>query len=56
MTFVKHGDEMPIVEEYDDEGKIIYCDKCGKPKQSIYTDSNKNTPACECENEEHTNE
>ena len=56
MAFIKHGDEMPIVEEYDDNGDVIYCDKCGKPKKSIYSDANKNAPACECEGGDTENE
>jgi len=49
MAFVKTGDEIPILDCFDDNGKECFCIKCGKQLQFISIDSEENDLVCECE-------
>lgn len=46
MSFIKVGDESPIIDYFDDNGKEQFCAKCGKKLVLIAIDNEDNKFVC----------
>ncbi|MFA5023473.1 MAG: hypothetical protein WC523_00750 [Patescibacteria group bacterium] len=49
MSFIKIGDEIPILDYFDDNGKECYCPECGKKLKAISITDEENELVCDCE-------
>jgi hypothetical protein len=48
MAFVKTGDSAPILDYFDDNGKVRYCSECGRKLKLIVIGDEENELMCEC--------
>ena len=49
MGFVKVGDDVPVINYYDDNLEKVICEECGKPVITAEINDEESKLICECE-------